>query len=422
MPTQIVVPDLGESVVEATVLRWLKQAGERVDAGETVVELETDKVNLEVSAPNAGVLASVAHQAGEDVRVGDVLGTIQEAPIAQAPKLTASPSIESAGAPSRAQAAPSAPADVTATPVAQRMADTSGIDIRQVPSSSADGRVTKQDVENYLEQQKLKLSSPPLRETTVSNPAPVPPREISALQAVDVSARANREERVRMSRRRQTIARRLVQAQQTAAILTTFNEADMSGVMELRKQRKETFHQRFGVNLGLMSFFVKAVIGALKAFPRLNAEIQDDEIVFKHYYDIGIAVGAEEGLVVPVLRDADRMSFAEIESKIKEFSTKAQDGTLSLDDLRGGTFTITNGGVFGSLLSAPILNPPQVGILGMHKIEERPIARDGQVIIRPMMYLALSYDHRLVDGREAVQFLVRIKELLEDPTALLLEG
>lgn len=225
-----------------------------------------------------------------------------------------------------------------------------------------------------------------------------------------------------MSRRRQTIARRLVQAQHTAAMLTTFNEADMSAVIELRKQRKEAFHQRFGVNLGLMSFFVKAVIGALKAFPRLNAEIQADEIVFKHYYDIGIAVGAEEGLVVPVLRDADRMSFAEIESKIKGFSAKAQDGTLTLDDLRGGTFTITNGGVFGSLLSAPILNPPQVGILGMHKIEERPIARDGQVVIRPMMYLALSYDHRLVDGREAVQFLVRVKELLEDPAALLLEG
>ncbi len=422
MPTQIIVPDLGESVVEATVLRWLKQTGERVDAGETIVELETDKVNLEVSAPSAGILASIAHQAGDDVRVGDVLGTIQETPIAQSPQPTGGTSIASAGAPSHAQAAPSAPADVTATPVAQRMADTSGIDIRQVPSSSADGRVTKQDVENYLEQQKLKLSSPPLRETTVSNPAPVPPREISAPQAVDVSARANREERVRMSRRRQTIARRLVQAQQTAAILTTFNEADMSAVMELRKQRKETFHQRFGVNLGLMSFFVKAVIGALKSFPRLNAEIQDDEIVFKHYYDIGIAVGAEEGLVVPVLRDADRMSFAEIETKIKEFSAKAQDGTLSLDDLRGGTFTITNGGVFGSLLSAPILNPPQVGILGMHKIEERPIAREGQVVIRPMMYLALSYDHRLVDGREAVQFLVRIKELLEDPTALLLEG
>lgn len=421
MPTQILVPDLGESVVEATVLRWNKQAGERVDAGETLVELETDKVNLEVSAPSAGILARIEHQAGEDVRVGDVLGTIQETPLAQSSKPT-NPSIESADAPSHAQVTPSAPPDVTATPVAQRMADTSGIDIRQVPSSSADGRVTKQDVENYLEKQKLEPASPPLRETTVTKSAPVPPREMSAPQAVDVSARANREERVRMSRRRQTIARRLVQAQQTAAMLTTFNEVDMSAVMELRKERKESFHQRFGVNLGLMSFFVKAVIGALKAFPRLNAEIQDDEIVFKHYYDIGIAVGAEDGLVVPVLRDADRMSFAEIESKIKELSSQAQDNTLTLDDLRGGTFTITNGGVFGSLLSTPILNPPQVAILGMHKIEERPIARDGQVIIRPMMYLALSYDHRLVDGREAVQFLVRIKELLEDPTTLLLEG
>ncbi|OQY87196.1 MAG: dihydrolipoamide succinyltransferase [Chloroflexi bacterium UTCFX4] len=422
MPTQILVPDLGESVVEATVLRWLKQAGERVDAGETVVELETDKVNLEVSAPNAGILASIAHQAGEDVRVGDVLGTIQETPMAQAPKPTGGGAIEHAVASAPEQTAPVTLPEAQATPVAQRMADTSGIDLRQIPPSSADGRITKHDVENYLAKQQVVRADAPLRETTVSNPAPIPPREISALQAVDVSARANREERVRMSRRRQTIARRLVQAQQTAAILTTFNEADMSGVMELRKQRKETFHQRFGVNLGLMSFFVKAVIGALKSFPRLNAEIQDDEIVFKHYYDIGIAVGAEEGLVVPVLRDADRMSFAEIENKIKEFSTKAQDGTLSLDDLRGGTFTITNGGVFGSLLSAPILNPPQVGILGMHKIEDRPIARDGQVVIRPMMYLALSYDHRLVDGREAVQFLVRVKELLQDPVVLLLEG
>ncbi len=225
-----------------------------------------------------------------------------------------------------------------------------------------------------------------------------------------------------MSRRRQTIARRLVEAQQTAAMLTTFNEIDMRAVMEIRKQRRETFKQRYGVSLGLMSFFVKAAIGALKAFPRLNAEIQGDEFVLKHYYDIGMAVGAEEGLVVPVLRDADRMSFAEIERAVKEFAQKAEAGTLSLDDLRGGTFTITNGGVFGSLLSTPILNPPQVGILGLHKIEERPIAHEGQVVIRPMMYVALSYDHRIVDGREAVQFLVRVKELIEDPTALLLEG
>lgn len=422
MPTQIVVPDLGESVVEATVLRWLKQTGERVDAGETIVELETDKVNLEVSAPSAGTLASILHQAGENARVGDTLGEIQETPMTQAPKPAGGGAVGHAVAPAPEQTAPVALSETQATPVAQRMADTSGIDLRQVPPSSADGRITKHDVENYLAQRQTARADAPLQETAAASPAPVSSREIIASQPVEVAARANREERVRMSRRRQTIARRLVQAQHTAAMLTTFNEADMSAVIELRKQRKEAFHQRFGVNLGLMSFFVKAVIGALKAFPRLNAEIQADEIVFKHYYDIGIAVGAEEGLVVPVLRDADRMSFAEIESKIKGFSAKAQDGTLTLDDLRGGTFTITNGGVFGSLLSAPILNPPQVGILGMHKIEERPIARDGQVVIRPMMYLALSYDHRLVDGREAVQFLVRVKELLEDPAALLLEG
>ena len=267
--------------------------------------------------------------------------------------------------------------------------------------------MTKRDVERHL--QGAKAPAPP----QPAAPAPEP----AAAPAAD-----GREERVRLSRRRRTIARRLVEAQQTAAILTTFNEVDMSAVIDVRQRRRESFEKRHGVRLGFMSFFVKAAIGALKAFPRLNAEIQGDDIVLKHYYDIGMAVGAEEGLVVPVLRDADRMSFADIERKIREYVQQVQDGSLSLEDLRGGTFTITNGGVFGSLLSTPILNPPQVGILGLHKIEERPIALNGEVVIRPMMYVALSYDHRIVDGSEAVQFLVRVKELIEDPETLLLEG
>lgn len=424
MPTNVVVPELGESVVEATVLRWYKQEGEAVAAGETLVELETEKVNLDVSAPTAGKLTSIAHKTGEDVKIGDVLGVIETAATEPAAPKTEPPAAgESNGKRADKQApakpkpdhknvpaeAPSAiKSEVKATPLAQRIAQESGVDLRQVSQGSSDKRVTKQDVANYLQQQQA--------------PAPVAPPEPAAPTASPGPATEGREERVRMSRRRQTIARRLVEAQQTAAMLTTFNEVDMTAVMEIRKQHKEAFKQRYGVGLGLTSFFVKAALGALKESPLLNAEIQGDEIVYKHYYDIGVAVGAPEGLVVPVLRDAERMTFPEIEKKISEFAQKAQDTTLSLNDLRGGTFTITNGGVFGSLLSTPILNPPQVGILGLHKIEDRPVARNGQVVIRPMMYVALSYDHRLVDGREAVQFLVRIKALIEDPAAMLLQG
>lgn len=422
MPTNIVVPELGESVVEATVLRWYKQAGETVAAGETLVELETEKVNLDVSAPAAGKLTSITHQAGEDVKIGDVLGVIEagaaaetaapktEPPAAATPPKSPPPAAEANGKGKAKQSSaetPPAPSpaksDVKATPLAQRIAQESGVDLSRVSQGSSERRVTKQDVTKYLAQQE---TQPPAASTApAQEPAP-----------------DGREERVRMSRRRQTIARRLVEAQQTAAMLTTFNEVDMTAVMEIRKQHKESFKQRYGVGLGLTSFFVKASLGALQEFPLLNAEIQGDEIVYKNYYDIGVAVGASEGLVVPVLRDAERMTFPEIERNISEFAQKAQDGTLSLNDLRGGTFTITNGGVFGSLLSTPILNPPQVGILGLHKIEERPVARSGEIVIRPMMYLALSYDHRLVDGREAVQFLVRIKTLIEDPAAMLLQG
>jgi len=402
MTTKIVVPELGESVVEATVARWLKREGDPITVGEAVVELETDKANLEVGAEQSGVLARIERQEREDVQVGDVLGVIEEA--AEAPRKVEQ--VEAAREETRR--APETPkksaddGDGKASPVARRLAQEQDIDLAQVSGSGPGGRVTKQDVQRFLERQK-------------------PEEKGTALPAAPPSPADRREERVPMSRRRRTIARRLVEAQHTAAMLSTFNEIDMSAVMDIRKRRRDAFKERYGVGLGITSFFVKAVIGALKDFPRLNAEIQDDDMIVKHYYDIGIAVGASEGLVVPVLRDADRMSFAEIENAIKELAQKAEDSSLSLEDLRGGTFTITNGGVFGSLLSTPILNPPQVGILGLHKIEERPIVRGGEVIIRPMMYVALSYDHRIVDGREAVQFLVRVKELVEDPEALLLE-
>jgi 2-oxoglutarate dehydrogenase E2 component (dihydrolipoamide succinyltransferase) len=414
MPTKIVVPEIGESIVEATVGSWLKHEGDLVAAGEAVVELETEKVNLEVYAERAGRLARIERQAGEDVKVGDVLGMIEEAA-----------EVVPETAPAKAAPAPAASPEPTpataeekhkATPVAKRVAEEKGVDLAQVPPSGPGGRATKQDVQGYLARQQTDQVQVP------AVPMPPAPRPAPAQGGGPAPDRLVREEHVRMSRRRQTIARRLVEAQQTAAMLTTFNEVDMSAVAEVRKRRKDAFMERHGVSLGLMSFFVKAAIGALKAFPQLNAEIQGDEIIFKHYYDIGIAVGAVEGLVVPVLRDADRMAFAEVERTVKDFVQKAQDGTLSLEDLRGGTFTITNGGVFGSLLSTPILNPPQVGILGLHKIEERPVALRGEVVIRPMMYVALTYDHRIVDGREAVQFLVRFKELIEDPESLLLEG
>lgn len=418
MAVEIVVPDLGESVVGATVAQWLKQEGESVQAGEAVVVLETDKVDLEVAAAQSGVLERIARQKGEDVQVGDVLGTIAAgaAPAAQKaepqPIEAQQPAAEEAAQPQ--QKAAEVPAEQTerVTPVARRMAQEKRIDIAQVTGSGPGGRTTKKDVEQYVSQQQRM----PEAQQPAAAPAPAPRGGFRA------DGRAPREERVRMSRRRRTIAQRLVEAQRTAAMLTTFNEINMQGVMELRARRKEAFKERTGVSLGLSSFFIKAAIGALREFPRLNAEIDGDDIVLKHYYDIGVAIGAEEGLIVPVLRDADRMSFAEIERTIRAFVQQSQDKTLSLEDLRGGTFTITNGGVFGSLLSTPILNPPQVGILGLHKIEDRPVALNGQVVIQPMMYVALSYDHRIVDGREAVQFLVRVKELVEDPETLLLEG
>ena len=421
MAANIVVPELGESVVEATVGRWLKQEGEPVAAGEAVVELETDKVNLEVSAEKAGVLARIERQEGEDVKIGDVLGIIEvstEVPAEDGPPTApeAAPPKTTIPEPDRQlQAEPVEKREVERiTPVARRLAEEHGVDLSRVPSGDSGDRLTKQDVQRYLEQQAAR-PVPEQREKEREKPAVV-----ASVPGPD--GRAGREERVRMSRRRRTIAQRLVEAQQTAAMLTTFNEIDMSAVVDLRQRRRDSFQERHDIRLGFMSFFVKAAIGALKSFPELNAEIDGDEIVLKHYYDIGMAVSTEDGLVVPVLRDADRKSFAEIEKAITAYADKARQGALSLEELRGGTFTITNGGVFGSLLSTPILNPPQVGILGLHKIEQRPIALNGEVAIRPMMYAALSYDHRIVDGREAVQFLVRVKELIEDPEVLLLEG
>ncbi len=440
MPAEIKVPSLGESVVEATVGQWLKQEGDAVKAGDVLVALETDKVNIEVAADQNGVLQQILRREGDNVAIGDVLGVLGDAGAAPAPPsngqaaASAAPSAPASSAPPAAPIAPAPaqPAQDTsrATPVARKLAEEQGVDLSQVPGSGPGGRATKDDVVRFIEQQRAPTPAAapappaPAAPAPAPSPTPAPTRAPApAMSAPPVAAASDgREERVRMTRRRQTIAQRLVEAQHTAAMLTTFNEIDMSAVMELRKKYRDTFQQRHGVRLGFMSFFVKAAIGALKAFPQLNAEIQGDEIVLKRYYDIGIAVGAEGGLVVPVVRDADRLNFAQIEKKIEESAEKARNGTLSIEDLRGGTFTITNGGVFGSLLSTPILNPPQVGILGLHKIEERPIALKGEVVIRPMMYVALTYDHRVVDGRESVQFLVRIKELMEDPERLLLEG
>lgn len=425
MSARIVVPDLGESVVEATVGEWLKKEGDSVQAGESLVSLETDKVDLDVAATQSGVLGKIERQTGEDVQIGDLLVVIEGAD-GQATEATPEAATQ-ASASDNGKEATSAQADARkptdskpeegdsesrATPVAKRMAADQGVDIGEIAGAGPGGRVTKADVESYMQERSAKPAAP-----ATSAPAPKAAASAPAAQP----ARAD-EERVRMSRRRRTIADRLVEAQQTAAMLTTFNEVDMKAIMDLRQRRRDDFKTRFGVGLGFMSFFVKATIGALKLFPEINASLDGNDIVLKHYYDIGVAVGSEEGLVVPVLRDADRMSFADIEGSINTMVEKVKGGTLALEDLRGGTFTITNGGVFGSMLSTPILNPPQVGILGMHKIEQRPVVVNNEIVIRPMMYLALTYDHRVVDGREAVQFLVALKRFLEDPEELLLAG
>jgi 2-oxoglutarate dehydrogenase E2 component (dihydrolipoamide succinyltransferase) len=418
MTVQIVVPALGESVTEATVSKWMKKVGDAVKADEPLLELETDKVTQEVYAPSAGTLGEIKADTGAVVPIGAVLGVISEGsgtaaavPAAPAPKAEAP---KPAAAPAPAAPAPAATNDDRNGPAVRKLAAETGVNTADVAGTGKDGRVTKGDVIDF------KANTPAAQPVAAAAPAARPAAPAPAEPHVPRPL-AEREERVPMSRLRRRIAERLKQAQNNAAMLTTFNEVDMGGVMGLREKYKDGFEKRHKVKLGFMGFFVRACIQALKEIPAVNGEIDGNDIIFKNHYDIGVAVGTEQGLVVPVVRDADHLSLAGIEAKITELGRRARDGKLSIDELTGGTFTISNGGVYGSLMSTPILNPPQSGILGMHKIQQRPMAVDGKVEIRPMMYLAMSYDHRIIDGREAVTFLVRVKECLEDPQRLLLE-
>ncbi|HEV2511848.1 2-oxoglutarate dehydrogenase complex dihydrolipoyllysine-residue succinyltransferase [Bosea sp. (in: a-proteobacteria)] len=408
MATEIRVPTLGESVSEATIGKWFKKPGDAVKADEPLVELETDKVTLEVNAPAAGVLGEIVAKEGETVGVSALLGTIA----AGDGKAAAAPA-KAAEAPKPAAAAPAPVATGAATkaadsgPAVSRLAAESGVDPSKVAASGKDGRVTKGDM-------LAAIAAGP----AVAAAAPAAPVQVRAPSAPDD---ASREERVKMTKLRQTIARRLKEAQTNAAMLTTFNEVDMTNVMALRNQYKDVFEKKHGVKLGFMGFFVKACVQALKEIPSVNAEIDGTDIVYKNYYHVAVAVGTDKGLVVPVVRDADQLSIAGVEKEIGALGKKARDGSLKIEDMQGGTFTISNGGVYGSLMSTPILNAPQSAILGMHKIQERPMVVGGQIVIRPMMYLAVSYDHRIIDGKEAVTFLVRIKEGLEDPARLVLD-
>ncbi|ASL39724.1 MULTISPECIES: 2-oxoglutarate dehydrogenase complex dihydrolipoyllysine-residue succinyltransferase [Acetobacter] len=412
MSVEIKVPTLGESVTTATVAKWLKQPGEAVQADEPIVELETDKVSVEVSAPQAGILGPQAAKEDQEVEVGALLTTLEPgkagaAPAAKAaapekkaePVAAAAPAKAAAPAPKAAASAPAVDAGA-ALPAARKMMAENGLSAQQLAGTGLGGRITKGDVLGFL--------ANPQAATPAA--APKPPRNDDP-----------REERVKMTRLRRTIARRLKEAQNTAAMLTTFNEIDMSGAMALRAEYQDSFVKKHGVKLGYMSIFSRAVVAALKEFPAINAEIDGDDVIYRDFVNLGIAVGGPNGLVVPVIRDADKMGYAEIEKTIAGFGKAAREGTLKLDQLSGGTFSITNGGIYGSLLSTPILNAPQSGILGMHSIQERPVAVNGQVVIRPMMYIALSYDHRIVDGKEAVSFLVRVKQNVEDPRRLLIE-
>jgi 2-oxoglutarate dehydrogenase E2 component (dihydrolipoamide succinyltransferase) len=411
--TEIRVPTLGESVTEATIGRWFKKAGDEVKVDEPLVELETDKVTIEVPAPTAGVLSDIVVKDGETVAVGALLGEIKPgagAPASAAPaKAAPQPATAPAAQPARPAVAKAPSADAPLAPSVRKLATETGIDPGSLAGTGKDGRVTKGDMLAEIERaaaQPLPVAQPA---AAVQARAPSPPDD------------AAREERVRMTRLRQTIARRLKDAQNTAAMLTTFNEVDMTHVMALRNQYRDLFEKKHAVKLGFMGFFVRACVQALKEIPSVNAEIDGTDVVYKNYYHVGVAVGTDRGLVVPVVRDCDRKSLSEIEKEIAEFGKRGRDGTLKLEDMQGGTFTISNGGVYGSLMSTPILNAPQSGILGMHKIQERPMVVGGKVEVRPMMYLALSYDHRIVDGREAVTFLVRVKDVLEDPARLVLD-
>ncbi|HEY1927132.1 MAG TPA: 2-oxoglutarate dehydrogenase complex dihydrolipoyllysine-residue succinyltransferase [Caulobacteraceae bacterium] len=416
--TDIMTPALGESVTEATVARWAKRAGEAVKRDEVIVELETDKVSLEVAAPEDGVITAIDAEEGATVVPGQRLGVVGATGASTAPtpaKAPEAPPAKPAPAPSAAAAPPAAaPAksasEAPLSPAVRRIVEENQIDPSVIGGTGKDGRLTKGDV---LAAVQARATQPIALAPVAPSPTPVVARPVRPV--------AEREERVPMTRLRQTIARRLKEAQQTAAMLTTFNEVDMSAVMALRNQYKDAFEKRHGVRLGFMGFFVKACIAALKDVPAVNAEIDGTDLIYKNHYDIGVAVGTERGLVVPVVRDADTMSIADVEREITNLGKKARDGALALDDLQGGTFTISNGGVYGSLMSTPILNAPQSGVLGMHKIQDRPVVEKGQIVVRPMMYLALSYDHRVVDGQGAVTFLVKVKEHIEDPQRLLLE-
>lgn len=435
MSTDIRVPTLGESVTEATIGQWFKKVGDSVAADEPLVELETDKVTIEVPAPAAGVLEAIAAQPGETVDVGALLGAIGagSGAAAEAPKpAEAKPAAAPAAAPTPEVARPVAATDRAPAPSAQKLINENGLSADAIPGSGRNGQVLKEDVLTAMSRaaaapqvsqaapaaapaaKPAEVKAPEVKPAEAKAPAPAPRAPVAADDAA-------KEERVKMTRLRQTIARRLKDAQNTAAMLTTFNEVDMKPVMDLRNSYKELFEKKHGVKLGFMGFFTKAVVHALKEIPAVNAEIDGDDLIYKNYAHIGVAVGTDKGLVVPVVRNADQMSIAEIEKEIGNLGKKARDGALSMADMQGGTFTISNGGVYGSLMSTPILNAPQSGILGMHKIQERPVVVGGQIVIRPMMYLALSYDHRIVDGKEAVTFLVRVKESLEAPERLVLD-
>ncbi|UFJ42018.1 2-oxoglutarate dehydrogenase complex dihydrolipoyllysine-residue succinyltransferase [Brevibacillus humidisoli] len=438
---EIKVPELAESITEGTISQWFISEGDRVSQGQLLVELETDKVNVEINAEHDGVAEKILSQAGDNVEVGQVIAILKESAESQQPEgadqSADQPAVSSAAVPADERETEEKPGRdepgerdsrnrPTATPAARKLARQLGIDLGQVQTRDPLGRVAVEDIMAHSSAKTIPSPQdvPAGTETVRLEHAARPDNDRTHVEASEPAIAPDKPvERLRMSRRRQTIAKRLVEAQRTAAMLTTFNEVDMTAILDLRRRRQDAFTKQHGVRLGFMSFFTKAVIGALKAFPMLNAEIQGDEILLKRYYDIGIAVSTDKGLVVPVVRNGDSLSFAEIEREILTLAEKARDNTLSLSDLQDGTFSITNGGIFGSLLSTPILNTPQVGILGMHKIQTRPVAVDkDRMENRPMMYVALSYDHRIVDGKEAVSFLVKVKELLEDPENLLLEG
>jgi 2-oxoglutarate dehydrogenase E2 component (dihydrolipoamide succinyltransferase) len=431
MATDVQVPTLGESITEGTLANWLKKPGEAVAADEPIAELETDKVSVEVPSPVAGVLAEQVVKQGDTVAVGAVIARIDEgataaasAPVTAAAEATTNP--PGAGETPMPKGEPTAPVAegeddhvTTLSPAVRRAVLEYHVDPSKIRGSGKDGRLTKDDVIAAAEAQKD--GAPAQAAQVPEAKAPAAPAPVQAKAWTPASAGGRNEERVKMSRLRQTVARRLKEAQNTAAMLTTFNDVDMSAVIEARARYKDLFEKKHGIRLGFMGFFVKACALAAKDVPAVNGSIEGDEIVYHDYLDVSIAVSAPKGLVVPVVRNADRMSFADIEKTIADFGKRAKDGTLTIDEMTGGTFTISNGGVFGSLLSTPIINPPQSAVLGMHRIEERPVVKDGQIVARPMMYLALSYDHRLIDGREAVTFLVRVKEAIEDPTRLLIE-